>query len=232
MKLSELREAAYLGRMADTRNLARLLAFGLMLGTVLLGAAAALHPVLQGDAASHLTIIARAGHWRAVHFAMLAFTALILVGIWVRLLVHEGPAIPLTVALLVISLGLAVHSLNIAYMAGAGWQLAIRFAAGDPTMAALYDVTHPIGLMASRYGVFVVALGAGLLGWAEWHDPKAPRYLAWLAWTAALAGMLGVGLFHESTPWIFAGLAVLALWQLATAWRVLRGDVAAPPEPG
>jgi hypothetical protein len=202
---------------------ARSLAAALVLGTVLLGAAAVAHPVLRGDAGDHLRIIAGAGHWRAVHFTMLAATALIMAGVWVRLVVHRGPTAPLIVALVIITTGLAIHSLNIAYMAGAGWQLATRFAAGEAAMAGLYDVTHPIGLMASRYGNFIVALGAAALGWVEWQDPDAPRALAWLAWAAAALGVAGVALFHEATPGIFAAVAVLSLWQLATGGRVILG---------
>jgi hypothetical protein len=205
------------------RTLNRSLALALIVGTVLLGLAALVHPVLRGGAAEHLGIIFAADHWRPVHFAMLTGTALIVVGIWVRLIEHRGPVAPLLVALTVISIGLAVHSLNIAYMAGAGWQLATRFAAGDLAMAALYDVTHPIGLVASRYGVLMVALGAAVLGWAEWLDPTTHKVFAWLAWAAAVVGVAGVVLFHESTPWIFAGLAVLSLWQVATGGRVLLG---------
>lgn len=203
--------------------LARVLAIALLAGTVLLGAAAVLHPVLRGDAASHLRIIAEAGHWRAVHFTMLLATALVIAGLWVRLVVHRGPTAALLVALVLITVGLAIHSLNIAYMAGAGWQLATRFAAGEAAMAALYDVTHPIGLMASRYGNLLVALGAGVLGWAEWRDGNTPAFLAWLAWAAALAGIAAVAAFHESSPGIYAAVALLSLWQAATAGRALRG---------
>lgn len=201
----------------------RALALALLAGTVLLGAAATIHPVLEGDAASHLRIISETGHWRAVHFVMLLATALVMAGVWVRLVVHRGPTAPLLVALVVITVGLAIHSLNIAYMAGAGWQLATRYAAGEAGMAALYDVTHPIGLMASRYGNLLVALGAGALGWAEWQDEATPYVMALLAWAAAVAGIAAVAVFHESTPVIFAAVGLLSLWQVATAWRVLRG---------
>ncbi len=210
------------------QTFARPLALALVLGTVLLGVAAVAHPVLQGDAASHLRIIAGAAHWRAVHLAMLACTALVIAGIWVRLLVHRGPVAPLLATLAVISIGLAIHSLNIAYMAGSGWQLATRFVAGEEIMAALYDVTHPIGLMASRYGNFIVALGALGLGWVEWRDTGTPKLLAWLAWGAAAAGIVGVGFFHESTPAIFGAVAVLSLWQVVTGGRVLLGAQTVP----
>jgi hypothetical protein len=207
---------------------ARPLAAALVLGTVLLGVAALAHPVLQGDAASHLRIIAAADHWRAVHLAMLACTGLVLVGIWVRLVVHTGAAAPLVAALALISIGLAIHSLNIVYMTGAGWQLATHFAAGDAGMAAIYDVTHPIGLMASRFGNFLVALGALALGWVEHRDPATPAYTAWLAWGAAAAGLAGVMIFHEASPGIFGAVAVLSLWQVVTGGRVLLGAQPVP----
>lgn len=204
-----------------SKSFSRALALALLAGTVLLGAAAVIHPVLRGDASSHLRIIADAGHWRAVHFTMLLATALVIAGLWVRLVVHRGPLVPLLVALLVITVGLTIHSLNLVYMAGAGWQLATRFAAGEAGMAALYDVTHPIGLMASRYGNLLVALGAVALGWVEWRDEDTPDVMAWLAWAAAVAGIAGVAAFHESTPAIYAAVAVLSLWQVGTAGRVL-----------
>ncbi len=204
-------------------SLARILAGALIAGTAALGLAAVLHPVLQGDAANHLRIIADAGHWRAVHLGMLACTALVIAGLWARLLVHQGPPAPLVAALAVIAIGLAIHSLNIAYMAGAGWQLATRYAAGDAAMAAVYDVTHPIGMMASRYGNFIIALGAMALGWVEWKDRSTPPVLAYLAWAAAAGGLIGVALFHESSPAIFGAVAILSLWQVVTGVRILGG---------
>jgi hypothetical protein len=207
-----------------TRPLARPLAIALLVGTIVLGVAAVVHPVLRGDAASHLRIIADSGHWRAVHLTMLGCTALVMAGLWVRLVVHTGPPGALIAALAIITTGMAVHSLNVAYMTGSGWELAVRFAAGEDGMAALYDVTHPIGLMASRYGNFIVALGAGVLAWAEHDDPATPPYLTWVAAAAAVLGLGGAALFHESTKGIFAAVAVLSLWQVATAWRAWSGS--------
>jgi hypothetical protein len=205
-------------------TLPRILAGALLLGTVGLGVAALAHPVLRGDAASHLAHIAESGHWRAVHLGMLACTALVMTGIWVRLVVHLGEPGPLIAALAVITVGMAIHSLNIAYMTGTGWQLATRFAAGEEEfMAALYDTTHPIGLMASRYGNFVIAMGAGVLGWVEWRDGTTPVWLAWLAWAAAGVGAVAAAVAFEGTLWIFAAVALLSLWQVATGWRVIRG---------
>ena len=43
-------------------------------------------------------------------------------------------------------------------------------ATGDAAMAPLFDATHPIGLMAARFGNFIIALGAGT-GFAHWTVP-------------------------------------------------------------
>jgi hypothetical protein len=91
--------------------LTRLLALSLLVGTALVGAGAAVHPMLAGDAAAQLRIIAGTPYWRAIHLAMLAGTGLVIAGIWVRLLVDRpggrgGPPAPLVGALAVVALGL------------------------------------------------------------------------------------------------------------------------------
>lgn len=124
-----------------------------------------------------------------------------------------------------IAIGLTINALNIAYMAGAGTHLAARFAAGDATMATLYEATHPIGLMAARFGNALVALGALALGAVEWHDDTRPRWLAFLAWLAGIGGIIGVAFFHESARPALAAVALLTGWQVATAVRgVWRGS--------
>lgn len=201
----------------------RILAVALLAGTVLLGITAVAHPVLRGDAASHLRIIADASHWRAVHLGMLAATAFIMAGIWVRLMVSRASPPLLIAALALITVGLGIHALNVSYMAGTGWQLAARFAQGEGMMAAIYDVTHPIGLMAARFGNFIVALGALALGWVEWRDADSTRVLAVLAWAAALGGFVGTGFFHESSPAALGAAALLSGWQVVVALRVVTG---------
>ena len=154
--------------------LARPLAVALLAGTALLGAGAVMHPVLAGDGAAQLRTIAGTGYWRPLHLAMLAGSGLVIAGVWVRALRERGAAPPLLAALAVIAIGLALNALNIAYMAGAGWHMATMFGAGRTEMAALFDATHPIGLMSARFGNFLVALGALLLGWVEWRDAASP----------------------------------------------------------
>jgi len=214
--------------------LGRTLAFALLLGMILLGYGAAVHPMLAGGPESQLRTIADTPHWRTMHLLMLAGSGLIIAGIWVRLLTDRtafgvqsppvGPAFnaPLVAALAVIALGLAINALNIAFMAGAGTHMAEEFAAGRTGVAPLFDATHPIGLVAARFGNFIVALGALALGWVESQDPARPRWLAWLAWAAAAGGFFGVIFFNEASRIALAAVALLSGWELATALLALR----------
>lgn len=194
----------------------------LLLGTLLVSAGAAVHPILTGDAAAHLRLIADTPYWRPLHLVMLAGTGLVMVGIWVRVLDGAGGAMPVVAALATISIGLALNALNIAYMAGAGWHMAETFRAGNAGISALYDATHSIALMSARFGNFIVALGALALGWAEWEDATRPRWLALLAWAAAAAGLAGVIFFNEASPATLGAVAVLSVWQVVTGVRALR----------
>jgi hypothetical protein len=214
--------------------LARALALALLVGMVLLGYGAAVHPMLAGGPEAQLRTIAGTAHWRTMHLMMLAGSGLIIAGIWVRL-VTDGPSrtdgssastapfnAPLLAALALIALGLAINALNIGFMAGAGTHMAQEFAAGRTEIAPLFDATHPIGLVAARFGNFIVALGAVALGWVEWHDATRPRWLAWLAWAAAAGGFVGVLFFNEASRVALAAVALLSGWELATAVLALR----------
>ncbi|MFN2400139.1 MAG: hypothetical protein ABR543_16110 [Gemmatimonadaceae bacterium] len=203
--------------------LVRLLAIALLIGTVLLGVGAMLHPVLAGDAEAQLRLIATTTHWRAIHLTMLGGTGLVVAGLWVRLLDDpSGTSSPMVAALAVIALGLCINALNIAFMTGSGWRMATLFQEGGTEMSALFDATHPIGLMAARFGNSLVALGAIALGFLEWRDPRRPRWIAALAWIAAAGGLAGVLFFHESSPLTLAAVSLLSGWQIATALRSLR----------
>jgi hypothetical protein len=195
----------------------------LLLGTVLLSIGAVFHPVLAGDAATQLRTIASTPHWRTLHLVMLAGSGFVAAGIWVRLVIDRGRATSaLAAALALIGIGAVLNALNIAYMAGAGTHLASLFATGFTDASRMFEATHPIGLMSARFGNFVVALGALVLGMVEWEEVTRPRWLALLAWAAALAGFAGVVFFEESSRAALAAVAVLSGWQVATAVRALR----------
>lgn len=218
----------------------RALAVALLLGMILLGYGAVVHPVLAGGPESQLRTIADTAHWRTMHLLMLAGSGLLIAGIWVRLVTERplggaqsgSPVVtafngPLVAALALIALGLAINALNIGFMAGAGTHMAAEFAAGRTEVAPLFDATHPIGLVAARFGNFIVALGALALGWVESQDPSRPRWLAWLAWAAAAGGFFGVIFFDEASRIALAAVALLSGWELATALRALRAPALA-----
>jgi hypothetical protein len=209
-------------------RLAPTLAVALLAGTLLLGVGAAAHPVLVGDAGAQLRLIAATPYWRALHLVMLAGSALIAAGVWVRLVDRPGAAggrdaagAAAIAALALVAVGVCINALNIAYMAGAGWHMAGLFGQGRTEMSAVFEATHPIGLMAARFGNLVVALGALALGWAEWQDAARPRWLAALAWVAGIGGLVGVIFFDEASPLTLAAVALLSGWQVATAVRAL-----------
>ncbi len=206
------------------RSLPRVLSVLLLSGAALLGAGAVVHPVLTGDPAIDLGIIGRMPGWRTIHLLMLAGSGLLILGVWVRLTTARSTPPPLIAAVAVIVLGLSLNALNIAYMAGAGTHLAAMFRSGRGEVAAIFAATHPIGLVAARFGNFLVALGAALLGWVEWVDAEQPRWLAWLAWLAAAGGMLGVVFFDEESRMILAAVALLSGWEVATAVRAFGAD--------
>ena len=131
----------------------------------------------------------------------------------------------LVAALAIITIGVALNALDIAFMAGSGTRMAAYFAAGHVEMPKLYDVTHPSVLLAARFGNFIVAVGAVALGMIEWRDPSRPRWLAWLAWIAAAGGFVGVFFFKDPSRLVFAAVALLSAWEVATALLALRRPV-------
>jgi hypothetical protein len=205
-----------------------MLAVVLLLGTALLGVGAVLHPMLAGDAAAQLRIIAATPYWRGLHLAMLAGSGMVIAGIWVRLVAERAAPIPVVAALAIVAIGIAINALDVAFMAGSGTHMAEEFAQGHAEIQTIFDMTHPIGLMAARFGNFIVALGALALGWVEWRDPTRPRWLAWLAWIAAAGGLFGVLFFNEASRLVLAAVALLSGWEVATALLSIRRDPATP----
>lgn len=210
---------------ASMPTLTRSLAIALLLGTLLLGVGAAMHPILSGGGSMELGMIAGMTIWRTMHLCMLAGTGLIVVGIWVRLVgVPAGSptTAAVTAALAIITVGMALDSLNTTFMAGPAWRMASAFSAGDASIARQFELLHPVGLMAARFGNYLVALGAIVLGVAEWMTTGRPRWLAVLAWIAAAGGLAGVIFFDEASPEMLAAVALLCGWQVGAATLALK----------
>jgi hypothetical protein len=194
------------------------LAVFLLVGTALLGVGALLHPMLMGDAGAELTKIAASPHFRAIHLAMLAGSALIIAGVWTRALAcRPDEGFRFGIAFGLIDLGLALNAFDIAFMASAGTRLAASYATGNGTDAHLFDVIHNIGLMYARFGNCIVALGALVLGAAELPTRRTSAILAWLA---AAGGLLGLGC-PETSLLILAPVALLSAWQVVTGFAPL-----------
>ena len=206
--------------------LARTLSIALLLGAALLGVGAVFHPILPAEPENQLRLIAATWYFRPVHLAMLAGSGLIIAGVWTRALMGRAvdrPPAALLGALALVSLGLAFNAIDIAFMGGAGTHMARQFVAGRAEMATTFDALHMVGLMTARFGNFLVALGALLLGWVEWQDPTSPRWMAWLAWIAGVVGLIGVLFFREASLVILAAVTLLPGWEVAVGVRGLMG---------
>lgn len=201
--------------------LTRSLSIVLLVGTVLLGVGAMLHPILPHDPSAQLRMIAATWYFRPIHLAMLAGSALIILGIWVRALIAP-PSPPLLAALALVSLGLCFNAIDIAFMASAGANLATLAQAGRAEMGTLFDTLHRVGLMTARFGNFLVALGAILLAWVERQDTQSSRWPSRLAWIAGFVGLFCAICFQEASLLILAAVTLLPGWQVATAVRGLR----------
>jgi hypothetical protein len=204
-------------------EISRPLAVALLVGTVLLGAGAALHPMLPADVAGQLRMIAASPTFRPVHLAMLCGSGLIIAGVWTRLyLGRPATPMPLIGGLALVCLGLCFNAIDIAFMGGAGWHLATAYVAGQSELAPLFEALHRFGLLTARFGNFLVALGALVLGFAERADPESPRWMAWLAWIAAVGGLAGVVLVPEASLLMLTAVTLISGWSVGTAVRAMK----------
>src|SRR5207249_3258456 len=114
----------------------------LLVGTLLFGVAGANHPILTGDGAAQLGMIAQTSGWRLMHWALLfglAFMYAGLVGVGLRHTETAG-ATPARAGALIGAFAFAVWSLNILFMVGAGWQLAHAYTASDTGLTGTHAV--------------------------------------------------------------------------------------------
>jgi hypothetical protein len=210
---------------ASVIALTRTLALALLVGTLLLAGGAAMHPILSGNGSMELGMIGGMPIWRVMHLVMLGGTGLIVAGIWVRLVgapVNASTNAAVVAALTIITVGIALDSLNTTFMAGPAWRMANAFTAGDTTITRQFEILHPVGLMAARFGNYLIALGALILGAAEWMTAGRPRWLAVLAWIAAAGGLVGVIFFDEARPEMLGAVSLLCGWQVGAAIVALR----------
>jgi len=196
----------------------------LLIGVLLSGIGGLMHPLLTGDGAAQLGIIARTAHWRAIHWSLLfglAFMYTGLIGVALRHGETAGSA-PGRAGILLAGFGFSVWSLNILFMVGAGYQLAHAYTTSDTGLTGthavfIYDMLHPIGLAAERLATFMLGLVAYMFGWAIRNGGVWPKWLAWMAWlVAAVDGVVAL-VFSEFLPVMYYGQALFIIWLAATA---------------
>ena len=196
----------------------------LLIGVLLSGIGGLMHPLLTGDGAAQLGIIARTAHWRAIHWSLLFGLAFMYTGLTGVALRHGETAgsAPGRAGILLAGFGFSVWSLNILFMVGAGYQLAHAYTTSDTGLTGthavfIYDMLHPIGLAAERLATFMLGLVAYMFGWAIRNGGVWPKWLAWMAWlVAAVDGVVAL-VFSEFLPVMYYGQALFIIWLAATA---------------
>src|SRR5436190_12994983 len=196
----------------------------LLVGVLLFGIAGLMHPVLSGDGAAQLSIIAHTGGWRPIHWALLFGLAFMYAGvIGVALRHNDTPgSTPGRAAVRMGAFAFSVWSINILFMVGAGWQLAHAYTASDTGLTGthavfIYDMLHPMGLAAERLATFMLGLVAYMFGWAIRNGGIWPKWLAWAAWGVALANAAVALAFNEFSSNLFIAQGVFVIWLAATA---------------
>lgn len=194
----------------------------LLVGALLFGVAGLFHPVLRGDGATQLDLIASLPGWRTIHWSLLFALPLMLAGLAGVSLRHQDTpgAGPARAGVLVAAFAFSALMLNILFMVGAGWHLARMYATAAPGIAAthavlLYDMMHPMGLAAERLATFALGLAFYLLGWGTWNGKVVPRGLAWGAFLAGAVCMVVPLAVLETSVWLFYAQATIVVWMAA-----------------
>jgi hypothetical protein len=203
--------------------MSKALAALLLLGTLLLLGAGAMHPVLPLTGPGDLALIGGMAHWRTVHLVLLYATGLCIAGIWARWLTGNALERPsLAAAFVLFGLGMALNGVNIAFMTGAGTYFAVLFEQGIRVSNEIYQAMHLFAVMTGRLGGFLISLAAGIIALSTRAGGQDPRWLIRVAGVAAIAGLLGNLLAPAGHPLMLVVIGVLGVWQVVTAIRILR----------
>ena len=201
----------------------------LVLGAVLVTAAALAHPVLAGDGGAQLATIARSRDWASIHWAFLFGFPFSITGLIGVVGANVGtPGESATRAGLVVAVfAYACWMIIVAFMLGTGGALAGAYTQGVSGLAAsqavfLYDMLHPFALAAQRAGGFALGLATYLYGWGGWNGKALPRWTSALAIAGGAAGA-ALALAAPATSRLDeAAFAPPVVWQLVTALVLLR----------
>ena len=205
-------------------------ALTLLAGSLTVGIAGVRHPVLAGDGADQLTLIAATSAWRAIHWAFAAGYVAVVAGLAGLATRHAGTPgeRAARIGALTSAFGYAVSLVGVLFMLGAGATLADAYVRGAPGLSGThavftYDMLHPTAQAAIRVGAAAVALGLYAFGWAAVRGGALPR---WLGLAGVGGGIVGVVAAVVATPdpaALVAGVALATAWQSVAAIAVLVG---------
>jgi len=191
----------------------------LLVGALLFGSAGLAHPLLTGDGATQLAIIAGTPAWRAIHWALLFGLPLMFVGLIGLALRHAGTPgeVAARAGVFLATLGFGGWMVNVLFMVGAGGQLARAYATAEPGLGAtqaifVYDMLHPFGLAAERIATFTVGLALYAYGWAIRNGQVYPRWLAWLGIAIGATAAAVAVAFTEFSLNMFYAQALVVAW--------------------
>ena len=193
----------------------------LVLGALLVAIGSAQHPMLTGDGAAQLVVIAGQHSWYTIHW-LIAFGYVLVAGGMVGVLtLHTataGAGAARTGVLLQL-FGYAISLVGVLFMLGAGTSLAAAYHSAQPGLTAthaafLFDMMHPAARAALRVGAFAISLGLYSTGWAAASGGVFPRWLGWLGIGGGLAGVAAAVLLSETSPCVVAGVGLATVWQL------------------
>ena len=196
----------------------------LLVGAVLIAVNGVRHPMLDGDGASQLAIIAATPAWRTIHWGFLFGFALVITGLaWLasryRNTEGEGAA---RAGICLATFGYAVFAAGVVFMAGAGTALADAMRRADLGLTGthavfIYDMLHPFAQSALRTGAFAISLATGAFGWALVTDRTQPKVLGYLGVAAGAIGAAVAIALDEAAYHTVLGAALATVWQIVIA---------------
>jgi len=201
-------------------------ALTLLAGSLAVGIAGVRHPMLVGDGADQLTLIAATGAWRTIHWAFAAGYVGVVAGLAGLAARHAGTPgdRAARIGALTATFGYAVSLVGVLFMLGAAAALADVYVRAAPGLSGThavftYDMLHPTAQAAIRVGAAAVSLSLYAFGWAAVRGGVLPRWLGFAGVGSGIVGVVAAVAGAPDTATLVAGVA------LATAWQAVAGTV-------
>jgi hypothetical protein len=202
----------------------------LLAGALAVGLAGVRHPMLVGDGADHLTLIASAGDWRTIHWTLAAGYVAVVTGLAGLAARYAGTPGDIAARMggLASAFGYAISLVGVLFMLGAGSSLADAYVRGEPGLTSThavftYDMLHPSAQAAIRAGAAGVSLGLWAFGAAVLRGGALPRWLGLLGVGGGVVGVAASVVARPDSAGLVAGVALATAWQAVAALAVLVG---------